>query len=734
MPKRENQVRNADFKRGKTSPAAWEWFGPRGGVRWERENGASEPGVTIVASRRSSTAGWRQVLPCKPGEFYRVDADVRCRLDAADERSGFVMSMAALSEPRRAADRLETPAVHRATRTCTVRAVFEAPSDARRMCIAVEIVNAKGWATIEAVRVLNMLEPEEDSHLLAIPPPPTAVPAPRTAKSVVVCSSTADSRALTTILRAALGSSNVVTGNTEEPPPFQATRREVTRGARHRNDPAVGGRDAVRRCDAILLPDPTPPSWLRGWKGLLQLAEQRLVIVSLPAFATLTANRFVVRRVEQPDDPICAKVAFANHVTRGFALADVFPFAWSGDVRGSFVQNHFRKSPALDRFLARNGFTTLLTSMACQEVTTGRPVCLFKETSGGGLYVVDLDPVEAEPSTASESNVAVYWLLSMLGHSQNALGQFAMPVRGERRLRELIREAGARFSEFVVHDGDVPIEQVEHQIVTIGREDQTYGLPFKPKPLILVRSGLRGGDVESVCGALLWFKQLLRMPPHACPYAEVIASRFRFAWVPLVAAWERRDGWRRTGAPPAVPMALDVDGAELACVIDVVSVPRNDVRVVVAGSADEFEHVENWLPALQSAFPPGDCLTWAPDIGAPFTDRDRFEWRRLRFEPKAVREEKLLSDTFLRDARGAGASTYRIEVPGCDADFVAHSIQRTDLVATLLEHFIGLQFGLAACNRSPVGTRLDGFPPVAPGDALIVPCDQLRGIADARVG
>ena len=62
----------------------------------------------------------------------------------------------------------------------------------------------------------------------------------------------------------------------------------------------------------------------------------------------------------------------------------------------------------------------------------------------------------------------------------------------------------------------------------------------------------------------------------------------------------------------------------------------------------------------------------------------------------------------------------RLEIPSSDADYTAHSIQRTDLVATLLEQTIGLQFGLLAVNRSATPVTFNGFSPVAPGEALII--------------
>ena len=45
----------------------------------------------------------------------------------------------------------------------------------------------------------------------------------------------------------------------------------------------------------------------------------------------------------------------------------------------------------------------------------GRPVCLHKETKSGGLFVLDIEPAEAAPSTFGEPVLAMHLLLSMLG-------------------------------------------------------------------------------------------------------------------------------------------------------------------------------------------------------------------------------------------------------------------------------------------------------------------------------
>jgi hypothetical protein len=362
----------------------------------------------------------------------------------------------------------------------------------------------------------------------------------------------------------------------------------------------------------------------------------------------------------------------------------------------------------------------MLLSMCQRDVTSDRPICLYKPTGAGGLFVLDVEPVEATPSTYGEPNVAMHLLLSILGSVQVGLGQYTVPVREEAQFRDSIREMGSRFEQFAVHDADVPVEQVREQLVTIGREDESYGLPLQPKPVILVRSGVCTGDMESVYGAHAWFKQLVQPPPHACPYADPLASRFRLAWVPCAAPWAAGDGWRRSAAPPAVPMELESDGTAVAALIDIVSCPVNSVRVVFPRGDDAFRHCAAWLPRLATTFPAGRYFAYTVADGEPFTDRRRYAWRGAEHNIRVVVDPNAFGEPIHRDAMAAGGQAIRLELPGCDADFVSHSIQRTDLAATLLEQVIGLQYGMIAVNRSAAPVHFDGFPPVGPWEPLIV--------------
>jgi len=697
-----NRIRNPDFSDGKSRPNGWQWRS-KGRCHWRRESPGEGAGGYVMAINCDDPAGsarYVQKVACKPGDFYRVEATVACDLAARDESSGFVLNAAPIRDTHAAGDCWVTPALHRSSQPIAIRTYLQAPKGVRRLEISVGIQNAAGLARIHHVRFIPILEPDQTSHILAIPAPPFQSPPPRSASTVCICAQDAENRPITGLLSAFFGERNIQT----LPP-----------------------RKLVKHCpktDALLLPDSIPPPSIRSLRALKRLAVGRIVVISLPAFVKLAGDRLHVRRIEQDDDPICAKVVLANHTTHGFALLDTFPYAWPGKAVGSFVQNQFRKNREFQEFCARHGLATQLVSMCDRDATSDQPICLYKATDAGALFVLDIEPVEAAGSTFAEPVTAMHWLLAVLGQGGSGLGQYVEPIRKEVHLREVIREMGARFEGFVVHDADVPADEVSEQLVTLGREDQSYGLPFQPKPLILIRSGLVAGDVESFYAAMLWFKQLIRMPPYSCPYADALAARFRLAWIPFAAPWEARDGWRRTACPPHRPMSVETQEASLAAMIDVVSLPRNRIRLVLPSNQSPYRGFADWLPRLSAVFPAGRCFAPAVDDGESYCDRDRFVWRRVQPHVRVVVDGASFVDDVHHEVQAAGGVVLRLEVPGSDADFAAYSIPRTDLAATLLEQIVGLLYGLIAVNRHSSPVTFEGFSALAPGQALVIARDD----------
>lgn len=691
-----NRIRNPDFRKGRKAPTAWKWqvLSGRAAINRVAPPDPGGPHALRILAHEASSAFLSQEVVFIPNKWYRIETVATC--DLSTRNGGLILRLAHKSDDDSGTRTLETDPVIRTKAPHVIRAFFHVPGNVRRATVSVGVVAASGEAEIHDVRCMRILEPEYAAHPFAAPVPSAQLRPPQAVKRVCICSASAQSRPLNGLMTEYFGAGNVSI-----------------------LDP--GTLDLAHPPDgALLLPDPSPPKEIRTFGGLLKLASSRCVVISLNAFARLSRGAAGVRRIVQPDDPTYARVVLGDHATCGFALHDAFPYGSSaGKDGGSFLQNQLRKTEKLAQFCKKNQLVVMLESLCDKDATSYQPIALHRETEGGGLYVIDLEPVESDPSSMGEPVLAMHILLSMLGHGQSQLGQYFTMQRREPALREFIRELAVRYEAIRVHDAELPSSEVTEQLLTVGGEEHSFGLPMAPRPVILIRSGLTGGDLESYYGCWLWIKQLVRPLPHACPYARELLSKFRIAWVPSAAPWSAADGWRRSGALPPTPMMIETEGSDLAAIVDVVSQPVERVRLVFARNDQRCAHASRWLPSLFTAFAPQQRFGYAPPWGTPFADRAAYAWRLHRPMVEVGVAPESFTDPAHADALAAGACVIRIEVPGLDADWVANSIQRTETVATLLEQIIGLQYGLIALNRRPTAVHYDGFPPLPPGEALI---------------
>lgn len=711
MSQNLNRIANASLTRGKGSPTKWTWESSHRRVRWNREPSADGSGKTmrVVSDDPQSEWSWSQVVRCAPDKYYRVEALVSCDIMPTEKRGGLRLTIEPIvpksrttprknKRPESPAFAWRTPAMDRSANVTTLRAIYQAPPDIRELKVSIGAVGSAGLVEIHEVRFISVLEPDEESHPMAIPPPASAHPARPEIARVTICSLTADSRAFTNWARGCFGDKQV---SSWTPADFSKIREQA---------------------DAIFLPDTAPPPRLKSLRQLLKLSEEKLVVISLLAFAKLAGSQVKLKRIEQPDDPTFAKVMFANHATRGFALHDIFPLDSTGKPPFGFAQNQFRKSEELDAFCKRHGFVTLLASMCNLDRTSNQPICLWRENSQGGLLVFDIEPLESPPSTMGEINLAAHFLLTALGKIECALGQFVVPAQKTGRFREFIREMAVRFAEWTVHDDNVPTSEVKHQLVTLGRDDLAFGLPLKPKPVILLRSGLRAGDVLSVYSTFFWLKQLLRMPPHACLYAQELGTRFRIAWLPCTEEWNWLPGWENPTDVLRVAneFAFDSEDSQIAAIVDVAS--SQGTRPLVSVCSDDIttKRFEDWLPRVFEAYRPGSYYSWTSTVYGSLGNRNEYRWNWSEPEVIIRRMERPSLASPLGDAAAKGTQIIRMEVPDGISDFSATSIQRTDFTATLLEQVVGLLYGLIAVNRTKKPVQLDGFQVTQPGEALVV--------------
>jgi len=714
VPDALNLVSNCRFTEGLRQPRHWRWIAQDESCTWQRlpaENG-NPPGMQIAVSgtsprsRRENNVwyAWSQRVRAAGEQFYRVEALFSLGDSSGSPpppASGIVLSVQPLRGSVPLGECLETPAALAASGT--LRAFFQTPPRADGMELRLGVRGPSPILVVREVLVLPVLEPEFRSHPAAIPTPSYACPPPQTVRTIGLCGEVDENRPLIQALRARFGRSAV-----------RVLDDDALRPGNARSSPAT-------TCDAILILR-TPPAALCRMTALRSLAKDRLVVIGLPGLARAARGAVEVRTVRQKDDLLCATVHESNFITRGFALRDCFPFAWRGlygaDPR-VFVHNQIRPTRAFAAFCRRHGFSVLLRSETDSDASSDRPLSLFAGTPKGGLLVLDLEPVDAPPSTQSEPNIVLHLLLNALGADSVTLGQYTVPAWTHREFWEQLLDLEQRFDSYgaAFENLAAPYAEALRPRWHIGRPAQPPGLPAVRQPVILIRTGLSGGDTDGVYGVMHWIKSLLRPVPHACPYAAELVSRFRLVWQCISAPWPRDVGW--LPPQPGLPVAEPPDLDRLAMVIDITNSSTHTLRIAMPRTSRLRRRVALGLPALWKAAFAERYFGWFPADGRSLADQRHYGWRYDQLVPEVTAESAPFDTPFHRSAAAAGAELVRLETPSSPADFLCNSILRTDRVATLTELLIGLHGGLLLANRrvSDLTLRLpEGL--VSPRDGL----------------
>jgi len=678
-----NLVKNARFALGKKKPQSWRWHSEGDAARWAHApstNGRTDRVMLIESDDAEQSAVWAQTVPCKREQHYRFEADVECNCTGTGEACGVVLSVRChgqdgpLGSPRRFAP------VRQTCEVLTLRGYFKTPAQARRIEIRIGIAKASGWARIHDVRLMDNLELDACSHVLAVPPPAHSVQPPRVVRRVVVCGEADACPSLLEILRLRFGAANV------------------------RTQP-IGKAGVQRlRADAILIPGDTPPADLCTVAQLEQLCRNRIVVISIEAFARLFKTPPTTKTIEQRDDPLHAKVTCGCFITTGFAMQDVFPFAGVGDRPPCLVQRQFVTNRAFHDFRKRHGFEIFLTAVTDNDRTMDKPIGLYRPTPNGAAVVCDLDALEARPTTLGEPTVAAALLLNMLGGTEPALGQYVAPARSESEFRGELVDLGTRYQALACLGLDRSESSVEGAVVRLGHDDESFGLALPRRPAMVIRTGLRGGDEDGIYGTQLWLKRLVRPAPFLCAHARYLTRRFRVFWLPLHRAWNDAVGLLRPSESRR-DTHDEFDPGATRVVIDVTACAENALRVVVGRTGALFEHCARALPALARAMDPHRFVIHAPEPGAAVDDFDRRAWCLADIRPEVLVDETSFCDPLHRSTLDSGGDVVRIELPRSLTDLTADSIWRTDLAACTLDRVVGQTCDAFATNH--VGSVLE---------------------------
>lgn len=685
-----NKIRNADFSRGAKRPLAWTYTGSRK-TQWQYIPGDQNGDIAGMAVRADApaSAGWSQTFRCRKDQYYRVEAVVTCRCqpDAGKTQTngsgatgGLVVAVQMLDENKKPLRRLELPPITSAERLIH-RTYFETCENTRSVRVTVGLENARGDAVIHEVRVLAVIEPELKSYPLAVPPPPFGQPSPVRTKRVGIVTTDAQRR-IVTLLGKYFGEKNV---DVCAPKAFNARRMDH---------------------DALMFPDQSPPRGCGRLKQLLDLAKKRIVIVSTQCFENIAGDAVKTRLIKQIDDPIHARVVHSNYATRGFALHDIIPFSRRAGLSTEMSQRQFRGGPAFRQFCSKHELEPLLFSMTDADTTSEKPIALFRQFDKGALIVMDIDAVEVADTSTDDATVALHLVLGALGVSRGGVGQYTDPARNIDELREHLCDLVDRFDGLYWHDRRAPRDLDSPLIIRLGREMESAGLLMRPRPVILIRSGLSGHDIEGAYAVMLWLKQLLRPAPYASPYAHLISARHRVLWSPLSQKPDPWGGWRSDEKCQPFVIEPEFEPGSVACCIDVTTTATHAIRVIGDTRDATFDRLENALPQIAGALTNKTTLYHTVPQDSPAANFASALWRMDDLQPQVITAAGKFSDSIHRAVRKAGGRLLRLELPTSGCLSAANSIWRTDWAVNVIEQLIGLEIGCIVPNRGDQPLRL----------------------------
>jgi len=670
-----NIIKNADFEQGQREPKRWTWRVDAGRASWAFDQGRGGNGdraIRVESADKNTSAAWVQRVRCKGDQYYRIEAVVRCELDGGGNGDGLRMTVRSVGR--------ETPIDEPARRSGWRRTgdwdvwrdIYKTPEDAKQLDVEVRLEGVAGTAWIDEVRAIPIEEPELCSHVLGVPPPPYGYPAPRQVKTAAVVMPDHGRERLVNVVAGRLGQRNVK---------------------------AVGPKDfdATSKMDAVILQGDDWGQSVPNLQQLLYRATSQMVIVSLGLLAKIVnrqqKNLLDVKRNTQDDDPIHAKVMYANFITRGFALEDVIPLRWEDGE--DYYQRYIRRSRDFKAFCKKHGFLTVLTSEGDTDAKSEHPAVLYRETSqaepGGGLVVMDLDALFGSYVSTDSANVTATILFNILGQTQTSIGQFVAPETKLDELKEIVKDAADRFPEMRLREGKGESEPKWR--FDLGQSGESYGLA-RHRPTMLVRTGMQGDDIEGVYGALIWLKGLCRPEPYGCRYLKTLDSRHSIRWIPLV----RPELWAEHVSPAdLLPDASPFD-ENVDMVLDVTRADNESIQLIVPNEAN-YGHFQTILPKLYETMGQGRFLYYSPAPSAKRGERHTMDWRLNALTLEVVVDPNAFRGPFDRAALNANTRILRLRLPD-GADFTSGtSLRLTELAASMIEWIIGLHLGLVVVNR-----------------------------------
>lgn len=690
-----NLIANPAFDEGRDTPRAWQWVVLAGHPGWNFDHQHKVLGrrsIRIHQDGKDEHGQFRQIVPCRGGQRYRLTGRIRLAVEGTGYQSGANLYLISLQCGRPVHDNWYRPFLVGLQEWTLWSMEYQAAPGADHLQVSFDMRFSCGLTWFDALELRAVDEPLVSSAPLAASPPRCEA-RPRAGSVMVV-----------------------------GVPEHDYLMRGVIA-------PLFGKREVIARdvlpdrpeTEAILIG--RAPATKARFPALAALAERTLVVMAPQALAAsvpaVTCRTFRTRGVEP-----CARIVAANALVRGFSPGDVLP--WHDRCPdGGFEQTQLRIAPDV---MDRLGLRPLAVSATREKAGNGHPLILWRAGArGGGLAVMDWPGLSAPPDYKGYGNLTAMILANAFGRPQTSFGRFVYPGHPsfgiERFYAELHALAAAQPALRLAEEGRT----------RQGRPVLSLSLGPPDAPTVYLDCGIHGDEWSPCFGTVLYLQRLAEEYAHGRPWARALLRSLQVKAIPVLSP----DGWEdhvrcvrsidlnrnfpvfRKNASRAYrgPAALSEPETRL-----VARIFRRD-RVVAALNWHETSAATNWVGFPASTGRYRKYAVSVPALFAQVIDGRYFCHRAATWTQitDSRNYHFYLGDSFpyLRDysptpspyemffADRLGIEALTIEQYGSSDLSCAQTPQRTDITGQIIEMLLGLQVGLLCRNHGSAPLHLD---------------------------
>ena len=482
-----NLLVNPSFEDGRDTPRGWAWVHTRGGCDWTFDTDVRFRGtrsVRLVQDGREALAEFRQTVPCRGGQRYRLRGRIRVGVDGHGAQSGANLYVRSLADDRQVHDMWFRPFFVGRDDWRLWSMDYIPPAEADTLLVSFDMRGGRGVAWFDALELFEVPEPLCESRSLTHGCGDLPDALPQAASLTVVCDEKSE-WFVTNVLR-----------------------------------PLPGGADARVVSRAV------------DWKTLHDLAARETVVVTPAALAKALADKGVrCETVESVCCEPCARILATDPLTRSFTPNDVIPWSVPPGADGVFAQTQVRADAAT---LARLGFETVALSVTGRADADGHPVLLRRAGEAGGqLVVMDLGALSTRPDFAAHANLAALVLTNAVGRPQTSFGAFVYPgspLYDYARFTEELHAVASRHAE---------VELTEEGTSAGGLPVWSLSIGPRDAPAFYVDCAIHSDEWAPSYGTVMYAEDLAAGFERGLPWARALLGRLRFKCIPILSP----DGW-----------------------------------------------------------------------------------------------------------------------------------------------------------------------------------------------